>query len=279
LVKFLITNCKAISIPLEVGICFSCTQAENLTLEELSLMASIPYAQAIGYFQWLITYYRFYLDFSVNHLAQFMANLHPWTNLKQKILYLKHICNWGLVYHYFSSTISNYLVLGRTDTNWASDIDTHKSTFDYIFQLNGNLISWQIKKQVVVTLSFIEEKYIATATTTKELMWLQAILAKLGYHVKLPSTLYCDNQSCITLAVKNPKYHERSRHIDIKYHFLHKKVESQVLYLEFTSTTNMWADIIKKSILQTKYIALIYYCSRRFFSLMKGKMVWFINCI
>jgi len=77
LVKFNMTNCKPVSTPLEASICFFDIQDENLTPEELSLMASILYAQAIGYLQWLVTCYRFDLAFPVNHLAQFIANLGP----------------------------------------------------------------------------------------------------------------------------------------------------------------------------------------------------------
>jgi len=134
------------------------------------------------------------------------------------------------------------------------DLDTRCLTFGYIFQLNGSTIFWQSKKQLLVAMSSIEIEYIVAATAPKELLWLQTLLTKLSYLVTLPSLLYYDNQSCIALT-KNFKFHKCSKHIEIKYHFLRKKVESKFIKLKFTTILEMWADIQTKSLPKPKHHA------------------------
>jgi hypothetical protein len=253
---------------MEANVRYSRSQAENLTPDEATFMASIPYANAIGSLQYLVTCTRPDLAFSVSHLAQFMAKPGPihWMALKRIFCYLQYTSSWGLTYHCFSPG-SAHLLNGWTDADWAGDPDTRRSTSGYICQLNGTTLSWLSKKQPIVALSSTEVEYIAAATATKELLWLQTLLTELGYPITLPSILYCDNQSCIALA-KNPKFHERSKHIDIKYHFLREKVESKLIQFEFTPTTEMWAGHPNKVITQTQASCLCFSsrppCFRRF---------------
>jgi hypothetical protein len=103
-----------------------------------------------------------------------------------------------------------------------------------------------------VALSSTEAEYVAAATATKELVWLQALLSEIGYSIQMPCTIFSDNQSSIALS-KNRRFHERSKHIEIKYHFLREKVETNVLQLEYTPTGIMWADILTKSLPKSKH--------------------------
>jgi hypothetical protein len=182
--KFNRTTCKPVVMPLEAGIRFSRTEAENLTPDQTSLMASIPYAQAIGSLQYLVTCTRSDLGFPVNHLAQFMANPGPshWTALKRIFRYLQHTSTWGLLYKSPSTPISDHLLCGWSDADWVGDTDTRWSTSSYIFQLHGALISWQNKKQSVVALSSTEAK-----------VWLQTyslnLVTKLNYPVSSTMTI------------------------------------------------------------------------------------------
>lgn len=183
--KFNMTTCKPVSTPLETGVKYSRSQAENLTPAEASYMATIPFAQAIGSLQYLVTCTRPDLAYSVNHLAQFMANPGPphWLALKRIFRYLQQTKYWGLTYtsSSASSLSSQLLLLGWCDADWAGDIDSRRSTSGYLFQLNGASISWQSKKQPVVAMSSTEAEYISAATATKELLWLQTLLAELDF--------------------------------------------------------------------------------------------------
>jgi hypothetical protein len=79
---------------------------------------------------------------------------------------------------------------------------------------------------------------------------------ELGYSLLLPSVILYDNESCIALS-ENPKFHNRSKHIDLRFHFLHEKVNSKHLKLKFTSTTTMWADILTKALSKAKHQACL----------------------
>lgn len=194
-------------------------------------MTSVPYSHILGCLQYLVTCIRSDLTYSVNHLAQFMSSPTPvhWTALKRLLWYLKKTSHSGLLYSSSSSSSSlTYKLKGWCNVDWAGDIDTQWSTSGYLFKLIGNLLSWHSKKQQVVALSSTEAEYIAAATATKELVWLQALLSKIGYSIQMPCTIYSDNQSSIALS-NNPWFHERSKHIKIKYHIMWEKVETNLL--------------------------------------------------
>jgi len=107
-----------------------------------------------------------------------------------------------------------------------------------------------------VALSSTEAEYITAATTTKELIWLQTIISELGYKLSRPSIIYSDNQSSITLS-ENPKHHDRTKHIDLRFHFLREKVKNKILKLEYTPTARMWADLLTKSLPKDKHYACL----------------------
>lgn len=119
------------------------------------------------------------------------------------------------------------------------------------------VLSWQSRKQSIVALSSTEAEYIAAAIAAKELIWLQTIISELGYSLSQPSIIYTDNQSSLHLS-ENPKFHDRSKHIDLRYHFLREKVNNKILQLKYTPTQYMWADILTKSLPKVKHQACIH---------------------
>jgi len=126
-----------------------------------------------------------------------------------------------------------------------------------LFQLDSTyIISSQSIKQSIVALSSTEVEYIAITTTVKELIWLQSIISKLEYTLQLPNILLSDNQSCIDLS-ENPKHHNRSKHIDLYFHFLQEKVQSQLLQLMFVSIATMPANILTKLLPKLKHYACL----------------------
>jgi hypothetical protein len=255
LTKFNMASCKPIATPLEAGIRYSKTQANDLSPDDEQYMTTVPYSQILGCLQYLVTCTRSDLAYLVNHLAQFMSSPAPvhWLALKRLLRYLRKTSHSSLLYSGSSSSSSlTYKLEGWCDAEWAGDIDTRRSTTGYLFKLNGNLLSWHSKKQQVVALSSTEAEYVAAATATKELVWLQTLLSEIGYSIQMPCTIFSDNQSSIALS-KNPRFHERSKHIEIKYHFLREKVETNVLQLEYTPTGIMWADILTKSLPKSKH--------------------------
>ena len=112
---------------------------------------------------------------------------------------------------------------GYTDSDMAGDLDCRKSTFGYLFTFAGGAISWKSKLQKCVSLSTIEAEYIAATKAGKEMMWMKRFLQELDLKQK-DYIVHCDSQSAIDLS-KNTMYHARTKHIDVRCHWIRKTVE------------------------------------------------------
>jgi hypothetical protein len=130
--------------------------------------------------------------------------------------YIAGTTNYGLLY---TSDGGELDLLGYSDSGMSGDVDGRKSTSGVIFFLGGNPMSWQSQKQKVVALSSCEAEYIAGAAAACQAMWLKRLIGDvLGVKISTPK-LKMDNQSAIELS-KNPVFHDRSKHIDVKFHFI-----------------------------------------------------------
>jgi hypothetical protein len=92
------------------------------------------------------------------------------------------------------------------------------------------VVSWFNRKQTSMALSSIEAEYMAASLVSCEAIWLHKLLAGLSGQVLEPTVIYCDNQSCVKL-LKNPVFHDRSKHIEIRYHFIIDRVQKGVVKL------------------------------------------------
>ena len=119
---------------------------------------------------------------------------------------------------------------GFTDADWAGNSSNWKSTLGGIFNLGSAAVSWYSMKQRSVALSSAEAKYIAASQAACEAIWMRKILVGLFDQRMDPTVIYCDNQSCIKLS-KNPVFHDRSKHIDIRYHHLRDCVARMIMLL------------------------------------------------
>ena len=112
--------------------------------------------------------------------------------------------------------------------------------------MGNNLISWFSKKQNCVSLSTAEAEYIAAGSSCSQLVWMKQMLTE--YNVTQDvMTLYCDNLSAINIS-KNPIQHSRTKHIDIRHHFIRELVEEKIIALEHITTEMQLADIFIKAL-------------------------------
>ena len=107
------------------------------------------------------------------------------------------------------------------------------------------MITWSSKKQSIVALSSCEAKYIALTIASAQALWLRKLLDEIGEKQHGPTTLYCDNQSTIQLAY-NPIHHSRSKHFQLKYHFIHDMVDKDQIELQYCNIKINMADIFTK---------------------------------
>ncbi|XP_021725051.1 uncharacterized protein LOC110692353 [Chenopodium quinoa] len=164
--------------------------------------------------------------------------------LKRIFRYLRGTSEYGLFLH---STGSPTIVIAYLDTDWAGCPDGRRSTIGYAVFLGKNLISWRSKKQPTVSKSSTEAEYRAVAYTAAETIWLKQLLADLDYFLRRPVTLYCDNVSA-TYPTSNPVQHDRSKHIDVDYHFVREMVTSGGLRVRHVPTQLQVADIVTKGL-------------------------------
>ncbi len=118
-------------------------------------------------------------------------------------------------------------------------------TTGFVVTLFGSAISWRSKRQAIVAQSSTEAEYVALAHVTREVIWLRNILAELGFGLRHPTPVMEDNESAARLAA-NPEFHERSKHIDVKYHLVREMVANGIISVEPARTDVMRADMFTK---------------------------------
>ena len=109
-------------------------------------------------------------------------------------------------------------ITGYSDADWGGDTSDCKSMTSYLFQIGGTAITWQSTKQSCVALSKAEAEYVALSGAAQEAIWLKQLNQDLT-EISEPVAIYVDNQSAIAID-KNPQFHGRVKHINIKYHFI-----------------------------------------------------------
>jgi hypothetical protein len=140
----------------------------------------------------------------------------------------------------------DYALEGYTDSDWASQPHQH-SISGYAFTFGCGVVTWSSKKQPIVTLSSTEAEYVAATHATKEVLWLRSFLGEFTDLFKTPTTLHCDNNSAMELS-KDSKFHARTKHIDIRYHFIREAVENRMITVKYVPTKENLADIFTKAL-------------------------------
>ena len=119
---------------------------------------------------------------------------------------------------------------GYVDLDWAGSSIDRKSTSGFFFSMGSGVISWFSRKQSCVALSTAEAEYVAACSASCEAVWLRNLLSDI-FDLQLDATcVHCDKQSCVKLS-KNPVFHDKSKHIDIKYHYIRDMVQRAVVKL------------------------------------------------
>lgn len=119
----------------------------------------------------------------------------------------------------FDATSTNRTILGYADPDWGGCLDTRQSTTGYLFQTFGGPVAWKSRRQSTTALSTAEAEYMSSADATRQAIWLKLLLSDLGHKLKRPLPILNDNNAAILLS-KNPVHHDRSKHIDMRHHFL-----------------------------------------------------------
>ncbi|KAJ9558624.1 hypothetical protein OSB04_013238 [Centaurea solstitialis] len=171
--------------------------------------------------------------------------------VKRILRYLKGTPDFGLWYPKGSS----FELIGYTDSDHAGCKLDRKSTSGACQFLGDKLVSWSSRKQNCVSLSTAEAEYIAAACCCSQVLWMKTQLADFGYTMnRIP--IYCDSQSAI-LITANPVQHSKTKHIDIRYHFIKDHVEKGNIELYFVESDLQLADLFTKAFDEKRHYFLL----------------------
>ncbi|PKA65558.1 Retrovirus-related Pol polyprotein from transposon TNT 1-94 [Apostasia shenzhenica] len=240
--NFQMQNSKPIATPLDAN--------EKLKMEDgAKKVDGVIFRSLVGSLMYL-THTRPDIMQSVSMISRFMSSpsiLH-YAAAKRILRYLNGTRKLGIKYaKEFKSSL-----IGFSDSDWAGSIDDRKSTSAYIFCIGTNVIAWSSRKQQTVALSLAEAEYSAAAEAACEAVWLRRILEDIGQKQEDPTVIYCDNMSAIAMS-KNLVLHARTKHIELRLHFIRELVQKGEIQLEFLSTLEQPADMLTKAVTAEKF--------------------------
>ena len=189
------------------------------------------------------------LAYAVQTLSQFSSNPGPehMSALKRVFRYLATAkeAEVGIVYGGGRQWPTD--IIGYSDADWASNPNDRKSISGFAFLLGGGAISWSSKKQTSVALSSTEAEYMAASHAARHAIWLKRLFEDIGILNLNSITLFIDNQSALSLS-GDVMFHQRTKHIDVQYHFLRNAVLDGTLSTFYCPTADMVADIMTKAL-------------------------------
>lgn len=185
---------------------------------------------------------------AVSYLSQFnesFTEIH-WKAAKRVLRYLKGTINHCLVFKK-----SGLDVMAYADADWANDDGDRRSYTGYVFTIGQSIVSWESRKQKTVALSSTEAEYISLADACKEGLFIRNFLKDI-INKSVIITMHNDNQSALKLC-KTSLFHARTKHIDVRHHFIRQCVNDKIVMLKYLCTSDMLADILTKPLCRVKH--------------------------
>ena len=242
--KFDMSNAKPRGTPCELN-----PSASNPS-RSTDIQTPRRYREIVGSLIYAMTCTRPDICWVVTKLSQHLDNPDDadWVMAKHVLRYIKGTLDHKLFY---TKSDGDLCLVGASDSDWGSSKDDRRSTTGYVFMLNpsGPPISWKSKKQATVALSSCEAEYMALAAAVQESLFLYMLLK--CYLSQESINIFVDNQGTIDLASKYTT-EKRSKHIDIRYHFIRERISSGFIDLTHVPTENNVADIMTKPVSKVK---------------------------
>ena len=243
--KFDMSNCQAISTPMEAR----CKIHADLTGKPFDQKT---YRSMIGSLMYL-TSSRPDIMFATCMCARYQANPMEshYQAVKRIFRYLKGSMDLGLWY----PKDTGFELTAFSDADHAGCKLDRKSTSGTVQFLGDKLVSWSSKKQNCVSTSTAEAEYVAAASCCSQVIWMRTQLSDYGFSLnKIP--IYCDSRSAIAISC-NPVQHTKTKHIDVRYHFIKDHVEKGTVELYFVSTDFQIADLLTKPLDDKRFQFLV----------------------
>ena len=212
------------------------------------------YRGVVGAISYLAQMTRPDLLFSVSVVASRCQapTVYDMRRVKRILRYIIGTQDYGLLFR----SDSDFQLLAHADASFASR-DLSRSQSGYCFSLgSGNAVFYaRSSKQTPVTLSSTEAEYVSLFHCSTEVVFLRRLMEELGFH-QSPTVIYQDNQSTIHWAQGRENFH-RTKHMDVKYHYVRQLVIDAVIEVVYLPTTQMVADVLTKPILKEQFVGLL----------------------
>ncbi|KAJ0941493.1 putative RNA-directed DNA polymerase [Helianthus annuus] len=207
------------------------------------------YRRLIGSLRYLL-HTRPDLSYSVGVVSKYMQapKVCHFLAVKQILRYIKGTVGYGLKYE----RGGDGNLIGFSDSSHGMDLDDRRSTTGTVFYHANNPVTWSSQKQRTVALSSCEAEFMAASAAACQALWLRSLLSELTGMEPQTVKLLVDNESAIAL-MKNPVFHGRSKHIDIKFHFIRECVERSQIRVEHVSGEMQRADVLTKALPRIKF--------------------------
>lgn len=231
-----------------MGNCHSCTTPTENRLKLTKNSTAIPvdvteFRSTVGSLRYLVHTCPD-ITFAVSYVSQFMEKptMEHQAAVKHVLRYIAGMLRFGC---WFPKRTEEAHLIGFSDSDHGGNQDDRKSTSGAFLFLGSSPISWQSQKQKIVTLSSCEAEYVAGTSAVCQGIWLARLLGDLTDEDARRFELFIDNKSASSLS-KNPVFHDRSKHIEFRYHFIRECAEQGKVEVEHVSTNDQLADILTK---------------------------------
>jgi Reverse transcriptase (RNA-dependent DNA polymerase) len=241
-----LADLKPLSTPMDHQVRLS-TEQKPASAAECAMMRDVPYREAVGALNWAALATRPDIAFAVATVARFAQDPGPahWEAVKRIFRYLSGTRDLWLTYGEESTPLEGY---ADADGSMAED---RRAVSGYAFLIDGGAVSWSSKRQEIVSLSTTESEYVAATHGGKEALWLRSLISEVFGTLTSPTTLFSDNQAAIALT-RDHQYHPRTKHIDVRYHWIRWVVEKGSIRLVYCPTDDMVADVLTKALPSAK---------------------------
>jgi hypothetical protein len=251
--KFSMNDCNGVSTPMELNKDIFTSVKNSNELEEID-MKRFPYRQLIGSLMYAMLGTRPDLSFVISVLSRFLhvPTKKHWDAAKRVLRYVKSTLEYNIVY----VASGNREIVGYSDSEWAGDLISRKSTSGYVFILCGGAVTWKSRKQNSVATSTTEAEFYAVSLATSEAIWLKNFIWELSLprpQVPRPIQIFSDNQGCVFFA-KDPTDHGRLKHISIRHMFVRDAIHKKYVEVVHYRTHLMAADVMTKPLSRDKLL-------------------------